>query len=101
MKSILKLFSPQAKSIQVSRKSSLKALTSSLTIRKILHCPMTCSTFTRLLEICRLKAFSLASNSLLRGFLIGRLTSVLSGFNPINPKSSQSVTGTSNLICSS
>ena len=112
MSSILKLFSPQASSIlhtsykvqvqvQVSRNSSLKALTSSLTIRKILHCPMVCSTFTRLLEICRFKSFSSALNSLFLGFLSGRLTSALSGFRPINPVSSQRVTGTSNLICSS
>ena len=101
MSSILKLFSPQASSTQVSRNSSLKALTSSLTIRKILHCPMVCSTFTRLLEIRRLKSFSSALNSLFLGFLIGRLTSALSGFRPINPVSSQRVTGTSNLICSS
>jgi len=39
MKSILKLFNAQAKRIHVSRKSSLNALTWSLTIRKILHCP--------------------------------------------------------------
>jgi len=101
MKSTLKLFNAHARSIQVSRKSSLYALTSSLTIRKILHCPMVCSTFTRLLEICRLNAFSWSSNSFFLGFLIGRLTSALSGFIPTNPRSSQRMIGTSNLICSS
>ncbi len=40
MASILKLFRAQANSIQVSRKSSLKALTLSLIIRNTLHCPI-------------------------------------------------------------
>ena len=101
MKSTLKLFSPHSKRIQVSRNSSLYALTSSFTIRKILHCPIVCSTLTRLLDTFRLNAFSWASNSLFLGFLIGRLTSALSGSSPIKPKSSQRTTGTSNLICSS
>ena len=100
MKPILKLLSAHAKRIQVSRNSSLHTLTSSFTMRKILHSPMAWSTFTCLLEICRLKTFS-SAESFFFGFLIGRLTSAFSRFKPINPKSSQSMTGTSNLISSS
>ena len=66
--SIRRLCNPQARTMTKSEKSSLVFLKISFTIRERLMPEMACSTLTRTCAILRLRSFSFAVNSFLRGF---------------------------------